>query len=227
LRIIRKENVSFSFAVAQRPKEHVREGIVSAAAALFAEVGYERATMADVAERANSSIGNVYRYFGGKKELLDAVVPEGFARDIRRLTRARIEALGDARDIAALAPDARYHVLAGELLDYCIAHRERVVILLARAAGTRFASFAARFQRQLVRLALAYAHRAGPAVRPTPALRFALGRIYEGYLASVAEAFALFQTEAQIREAVSHLTAHHQGGLRRLFETAAKGEIAR
>jgi AcrR family transcriptional regulator len=213
--------------MAQRPKEHVRAGIVAAAASLFAEVGYQGATMADVAVRAGSSIGNVYRYFDGKEQLLDAIVPDAFAREVRRMTRARIEALGDARDIDRLAPDARYHVLAGELLDLCIAHRERVVILLARAEGTRYASFASDFTRQLVRLALAYARRAWPTVHPSPALRFSLRRIYEGYLASIAEAFAMFRAEGPIREAVSHLTAHHQGGLRRLFETAAKGEIAR
>ena len=207
--------------MSQRHKQHVRAGIVSAAAALFAELGYEATTMAGVAERADSSVGNVYRYFANKEELFAAVLPADFARDLQRRTRARIEALGDAKDIDQLDPGARYHILAGELLDFSIANRERVVILLGRGQGTPFASYAQDFTKQLVRQALAYLRRVWPVVPPSPALRFALRRVYEGYLASIAEAFVTFRGDEQIREAVSHLTAHHQGGLKRLFETAA------
>lgn len=205
----------------QRPKETVRLGIVGAAAALFAEVGYEATTMAGVAERAGSSIGNLYRYFANKEELFAAVLPADFARDLQRRTRARIEALGDVKDVDQLAPDTRYHILAGELLDFSIANRERVVILLGRGQGTPFPSFAQEFTKQLVRLALAYLRRVWPEVAVSPALRFSLRRVYDGYIASIAEAFATFRGDEPIREAVSHLTAHHQGGLKRLFETAA------
>ena len=38
-------------------------GFLDAAAELFAEVGYEAATMTTVAERSGSSIGALYNYF--------------------------------------------------------------------------------------------------------------------------------------------------------------------
>src|SRR5438270_864292 len=160
--------------MAQTQKTHVREAIVAAAASLFAEVGFEAATMAAVAERAGSSIGNVYKYFANKDVLFAAVLPESFATDLRRRTRARIKALGDVRDIRLLPPEARYHVLAGELLDHCIANRERVVILLGRAEGTPFASFADDFVERLVEWAFEYARDAWPDLRPSPAMRFAI-----------------------------------------------------
>jgi AcrR family transcriptional regulator len=205
----------------QRPKEHVRAKIVSAAASLFAEVGYEATTIAGVAERAGSSVGNVYKYFASKEELFQAVLPEEFAEEVRRKTEARIKALGTVRDLKVLAPSARYHVLADELLDYCLAHRERVIILLARAKGTPFESFADDFANKLVRWALDYAAQAWPELSPSAAMRFSLRRIYQSYLTSIATAFSTFEKQDVLRETVSHLTAHHQGGLKNLFEIAA------
>ena len=207
--------------MAQRPKEHRSAAIVAAATLSFAEVGYDATTIAGVAARAGTSIGNVYRYFAGKEELFAAVVPDAFAAELKRRTRAQITALDAVRDIRSLAPDARYHVLRGELLAFAIAHRLRVVILLGHAKGTRFESFAADFAKRLVTWALAYARRAWPSALPTPEMRFALSCVYANYLASLAQALATFADEERIREAVAHLTAHHQGGLKHLFETAA------
>lgn len=205
----------------QRPKEHVRARFIEAALASFAEVGYETTTMAAVAERAGSSVGNLYKYFDSKEALFAAAVPEELVVQIRRLTRARIEALGTLRDIQLVPPDARYHVLAGELLDLCLANRHAVVILLGRPEGTPFASFREDFTTRLVEWALDYVKGAWPAIRPTVEIRFALKTIYRNYLAALADAFVTFSEVDRIREAASHLTAHHQGGLKRLFETAA------
>ncbi len=126
----------------------------------------------------------------------------------------------DAKGVRRLAPESRCHVLAGELLDHCLANRERVVILLGRAEGTPFASFVADFVEHLAEWAFEYARDAWPELRPSPAMRFAIRRIYSGFLRSLAEAFATCRGEAQIREAVHHLTTHHQGGLLHLFESA-------
>jgi AcrR family transcriptional regulator len=41
-------------------------GLLQAAAAIFAEVGFEAATMSDIAERAGGSIGSLYQFFPSK-----------------------------------------------------------------------------------------------------------------------------------------------------------------
>ena len=41
-------------------------GLLEAAAAIFAEVGFEAATMRDIAERAGGSIGSLYQFFPSK-----------------------------------------------------------------------------------------------------------------------------------------------------------------
>jgi AcrR family transcriptional regulator len=42
-------------------------GLLHAAAAIFAEVGFEAATMRDIAERAGASIGSLYQFFPSKE----------------------------------------------------------------------------------------------------------------------------------------------------------------
>jgi AcrR family transcriptional regulator len=196
--------------------------MVSAATTLFAEVGYDATTVALVAEEAGTSVGNVYKYFPGKEAIFAAAVPEEFARELRRLTRERVKALGTALDVDLLAKGARYHVLSDQLLDFCIENRERVVILFGRAQGTSFASFAEGFVSDLVEWALEYVSGAYPTLAPTPALRFALREIYRNFVSAVATALAKYRKPTEIREAADHLTAYHQGGLKRLFETAAR-----
>ena len=204
--------------MAQRRKEDVRARFVAAAASSFAELGYGATTMAGVAERAGSSIGNLYKYFAGKEELFAAAVPEEFARELRRMTRRRIEALGTAHDPRALGEGSSYQLLADELLEHSLAHRTRVVILLARAEGTPYASFAEDFRRRLVTWALDYATKAYPDLRVGSGLRFAIDRAYGAFLASIAEALATFEDAGEAREVIDLLTEQHQAGLRRLFE---------
>src|SRR6266481_8421396 len=48
-------------------------GLLQAAAAIFAEVGYEAATMRDIAERAGASIGSLYQFFPNKEVVARAL----------------------------------------------------------------------------------------------------------------------------------------------------------
>lgn len=55
-------------------------GLLDAAAAVIDEVGFERLTTAMVAERADSSIGTVYRYFPDRIAVLHALSERSLAR---------------------------------------------------------------------------------------------------------------------------------------------------
>lgn len=193
--------------------------MVAAAASLFAENGYGGTTMGAIAERAGTSTGNLYKYFGSKEELLDAVLPPAFAKDLENRTRQRIRALGTARDVNSLAPDSAYHLLAGALLEHCVAHRDQVVFLLRRAEGTPFADFPARFVRNLVSWALGYARDAWPCFRPTRTARLVLHRVYANYVGALADALHTVRDPEEVREALELLSTYHLGGLEHVFET--------
>jgi AcrR family transcriptional regulator len=53
-----------------------RMQILDAAARVFAEKGFHRATTKEIADAADVSEGTIYNYFGGKREILSAIVNE-------------------------------------------------------------------------------------------------------------------------------------------------------
>src|SRR3954471_16105681 len=81
----------------QRPNLEVRDAIVAAAAQAFAQHGYEAATIPDIARRAGTATGNVYRYFSGKRALYQAVLPGPLVARMKSLLRRRVEAFGSPR----------------------------------------------------------------------------------------------------------------------------------
>jgi AcrR family transcriptional regulator len=202
----------------QRPKEEVRGAILAAAAAAFAEVGFERATLGDIVARAGTSIGNLYKYFSSKEEVFDAFLPRELVAELRDLFRARVEALG-AADPLSVGETHPYHRASEELFRFTIEHRPQVVFLLARAAGSRYQSFAGDLVRVLVELALAHAGRHHPSFVATAARKRALLRIYRGFVASLASILEEERSERSLREAVGLLTTYHLSGLTAFLRT--------
>jgi AcrR family transcriptional regulator len=64
-----------------------RERLVRSAQALIHEQGVHRATLAEIAERAEVPLGNVYYYFKSKDELVGAVL-DSYKEEAARLTQA-------------------------------------------------------------------------------------------------------------------------------------------
>ena len=50
-----------------------RRALLEAARQVFTEQGYSQTSIADVVERAGSSVGSLYHHFGGKSELFLAL----------------------------------------------------------------------------------------------------------------------------------------------------------
>jgi hypothetical protein len=159
--------------------------------------------------------------------LFAAVVPAEFVGELRRRTREQIEALNafSDPDLDAIAPASRYAVLSEELVEFSIANRERVVIMLARAEGTPLSSFEADFRNDLVDWAFAYVRATWPRIRITAPLRFAVDRAYRSLLASLAAAFLEHDDPRQVRElrdTVAYIGLHHRGGLKVLFRELSR-----
>jgi AcrR family transcriptional regulator len=93
--------------MAQVLKLELRESILRAAEALFAEAGYQGATMAQIAARAGMSTGNLYRYFANKDQLFYSIVTDEFAARFMRLLNARMKSLVQAGELTALDAKAR------------------------------------------------------------------------------------------------------------------------
>ena len=82
--------------MAQTKKKEIREAILAAAAALFAEHGYSGTTLAAIARRARVAISNIYNYFGSKLEILYAIYEPWLDARLDRL-EAEVAATTDPR----------------------------------------------------------------------------------------------------------------------------------
>jgi AcrR family transcriptional regulator len=93
-----------------------QEQILEAAAAVFSRYGYERATMREIAEKADLSEGTLYNYFENKVDLLNGVA-RSFADEI-------------TRKIAAIEADNLGDMMAQLLTDRFRSGRERRLFML-------------------------------------------------------------------------------------------------
>jgi TetR/AcrR family transcriptional regulator of autoinduction and epiphytic fitness len=74
-----------------RDTSRKRTEILNAAARVFIEVGYDRASMDAIADEAGASKRTVYNHFPSKEELFGQVI-QRFMSDAQRLKRVRYEA---------------------------------------------------------------------------------------------------------------------------------------
>lgn len=197
--------------MAQILKFTLHERMLTAAEQVFAEAGYSGATMASIAQRAGISTGNIYRYFDNKEALFSAILPDAFADTFRRLLKRRLSGLVDASDMTELGQEARTQ--ADELLRFWIAHRLKVVIILDRAEGSRFADFGAQFVKDLQQ-ATRTKLRKQLAVRPLSAPEeLVLSNIFQNTRRSIVSILETFDDEAQIRAAVAAFWSYQLAGL--------------
>ncbi len=110
------------------PRAEVRERLLTAGAALFAEQGVHGARLDDVAARAGFSKGAVYSNFSSKEDLLAQVMQRGtnlVLESLRELVRADIAAtdIGDVVRAAFGQHDQRAQfALLSEFRAYAIRH---------------------------------------------------------------------------------------------------------
>ncbi len=206
--------------MSQTQKSHVRKAILRAAAVELAQAGYAGTTLASVAQKACTSIGNVYKYFANKEELFAATVTPELVITAKKLLRRRIEALGASRDVGALDKAHPYHRASAELLEFATMHRYELLFLLQNAQGTAYASFVENLTSGLSKLALAYGQRAYPTACFTAANRRALFRIYRGFLGMLGAILAQEHSQRSLRDAVFWLSTYHLAGLRAFFTAA-------
>ncbi len=203
--------------MAQVLKEEVQKRIVEAALGVFARKGYAAATIGEIAAVAGISTGNVYRYYENKEALFEDAVDATFVRRFSALVSLRVTALAGVEDLRRLGPEAAWFAASEELMRFTVENRLRLVILLGRAEGTRWAGFAGDLAGELVRLAIAHFRSVRPGLEVSGTTRFALERIYASLLDNNARILAEYEDEARIREAVASYSRYHLAGLRELF----------
>jgi AcrR family transcriptional regulator len=130
----------------ERRRQQTRDVLVDAAAQVFAERGFEGASLEEIAERAGYSRGAIYKNFGGKDELFLAVNQRHNERAVARFAEL-IEELDSGGWNPASVPelaaewrrmffrDAELYILGTEFNLYVLRHpevRPKLVEYMAR-----------------------------------------------------------------------------------------------
>lgn len=98
-----------------------REGVVEAAAELFAERGYHATTMQDLTEATGLTAGGLYHYIGSKEQLLIAICDA-----LMEPLLERVEAL----DLGALEPEDALRALVEAWVEQVAGHRQHMIVFL-------------------------------------------------------------------------------------------------
>ena len=88
-----------------------RKAIIAAARELFVEQGYERATLAEIVTRAGGSLATVYKLFGNKDQLLEAVVFESAGSGEAVIREAAAAGLAPVPTLHRIAKGLHEHFL--------------------------------------------------------------------------------------------------------------------
>lgn len=134
----------------ERRRQQTRDVLIAAATEVFAERGYEGASLEEIAETAGFTRGAIYKNFAGKEELFFAVtdrlneqVIEAFRSiapesasvsewDISRLADLWRASVDDFADLFAIGKEYELYVLRNpEARDRALAHRRRQRELVA------------------------------------------------------------------------------------------------
>src|SRR5215813_6108120 len=97
----------------ERAKAANREAILDAARRVFAQLGYEAATVRDIIRGTELASGTFYNYFRSKEEVFEALADDG-ARRFKPLLRAARESAVSFEDYLNRALHAYFRFLVDE-----------------------------------------------------------------------------------------------------------------
>jgi AcrR family transcriptional regulator len=191
-------------------KPEIRARILGAGLEVFAAQGYLGATMNAIAEQAGLGAASLYRYFPSKAELFEAAIRPELAARFERLLEQRVSALAEHSATAAFDPSSDY---GAEMLQFWLANRLAVVVLLDRAQGSAYEHYGERFVALLLESTLEQIRSAGNDVRISPAARLVLTRIFEATRTTLASILAHSDEPRVLREAIEAFWSFQIPGL--------------
>ena len=138
------------------------ERLLDAAEAVFAERGYDAASLGDIADRVGVRPQAIYNHFRGKWELYEAVLERLLDPFLALLEDAARTPEGGSRSGAAIARDIAYHARNPNLA--------RIVQYATLAGGEQLELLRARWYRPFFERALLLAPEKNAIVQKNPAL---------------------------------------------------------
>lgn len=117
----------------QTLKDEVRNNILQAALMEFAEKGYEKASMRNIANNAKITVGNMYRYFRNKEDLFYSVTSPAYERLTEFISEQNIP-----KNVDKEAENINIDQQANRLVDIYLQHRTELIIIIEGSKGSKY-----------------------------------------------------------------------------------------
>ncbi len=200
--------------MAQYLKESVKQTILDQASEIISKKGFSGATMAEIAEASDISTGNLYRYFQNKDKLLAEIIDPEFTAKFKSLIKSRFAKARQIDNKEANVKD--YWTFAKDHIDFCIANRHKVIILLSGEQGTPHAEFANKLIVDMVNAALSHFLVPEKSNTDSKLLKTLLQKIYKNYLDMLMFIFRQWSSAEEIHRIIEYATLYHVSGLQAL-----------
>ena len=202
--------------MAQVLKDSVKKQIANAAESMFAKVGYKKATVGMIANEAGVATGNIYKYYANKEELFNSIITNDFAEDFKLLTRNRVAVLNDPSKLESVRSIESGE--AGKFLKFCIENRLKIIIVLSKAEGSKYGSFAEEHIRSMREQTMGTLPIAYPNLENSKVFRFTFDRMLLDTVRGLVSILENYEDEEQIVEAFVIGWAYHYAGINAVIE---------
>lgn len=196
--------------MAQYKKNEVKDKIDQAAMEVFSKKGYQNTKIADISEKAGISVGNVYRYYKGKEEILRELIPEDFLQQLQESLNKKLCSWKDA-------DESNGHFLASkQFIGLLVEKKEQLAILIAGCEGTEYSNFKDQIINYMTDLFLS---RYGGKLKFNSMKNKEIIRlIYEKHFEMMAEVFKQPGDKKELQEKIMVINNYHVKGITSLIK---------
>ena len=126
----------YCLIVTTEPSQGIRDRIIAATLVTLARYGVAKTTLEDVAKEAGCARATVYRYFGGKQQLLHAMVVHESQRVLAAIDAAARPGLALDDALVAMATTAAHELLEHDALQFVLAHEPELILPFVTFEGS-------------------------------------------------------------------------------------------
>lgn len=199
--------------MAQYKKEETQNLIIQSAEKLFSERGYHNTTISDIAKETGISVGNVYRYYKGKEQILEEVLPEEFVVKLRENLRTKI-VTGKSDTINEQSKKREYLEKSNMFHRMIIENKRKLIILMQYSEETPYEDFRKNVVRNLVEFIIAQFN---PENEQNQNLKDLLTILYDGYIQMSLDIAAREWDDEKTLGALRNINQYHIIGLEALL----------
>ena len=129
----------------QYQKDEVRNSIVKEALKEFMEKGYEGASIRSIAEKSNTSVGNIYKYFESKEDLYENIIGSVYHKLMDYIKQCdNVELNENAKLI--------FNELAGKIIEIFNENSTEIAVLLNQSKGSKYENCKSTFVDFITRI---------------------------------------------------------------------------